>query len=376
MSYDINNYNKFYLEKIFPIMEYLEPIRQKKYLQYQTMKIISIAIGLLTFVVPFVGFHLLSGLGLLGVLLFAVFVIPITCLFPLFACMIFIISSQSIKKKFKKILKDAYMPKILSHFENLKYKDQEIPKGLYKESGIFSTFDIIKSDDVFTGKYQDIWFHIEETYLYKAPGIYTGRYGATSFKGVVIVLPMNKTIKSQTIISSKNDKNINNLQPNIIPTFVMIIGLIILLLLPMIISGEYYGKIMLYVVFFIGALIYLIYDTARKSKKYEGIKLEDIGFDSRFAVYSKDQIEARYLVTPTFMEKLYKLQTAFGTKNIKCSFFGKKLMFAISTDRDLFEIGNLFTPLTDSSQMYQFIEELTAVYDMIDYFKLAERTGL
>lgn len=370
MNYDINQFNKFYYEKILPIMEYLEPVRQKKLHEYHFVKFLCIALVLLVFFVPTIAFSLMKPLGLtsgmgvlLGAIFFVIFVIPIIIIIPTVAFCTFRFYKLTAKENFKKIIKQNCLSTVLSQFENLKYKDQEIPKGLFEESGLFPSFDTLTRDDIYTGKYQDIWFHIEEVLL-------------TSYRGIVIVFPMNKTVKSQTIISSKNDKNINNLQPYIIPTFVMIAGIIIFLSLSMVISGEFYGNIILYVILFTAGLIYLIFDTIRKSKKYESIKLEDIGFDKRFAVYSKDQIEARYLVTPTFMERLYKLQTAFGTKDIKCSFFGNKIMIAISTDKDLFEIGDLFTPLTDSQNLYQFVDELNSVYDLIDYFKLYEKTRL
>ena len=114
----------------------------------------------------------------------------------------------------------------------------------------------------------------------------------------------------------------------------------------------------------------------KNERRLQKIKLEDLNFDKKFNVYSEDQIEARYHVTTAFMDRLQNLQTAFGTKNIKCSFFNDKVMFAISTSKDLFEIGNLFVQLTDKKQIEKFYAELSSVYNMIDYFKLAEKTGL
>ena len=374
------DFNEIYKKEIFPIMDALEPQRQKELEKYNFAKMCCIIIPVAAFILLIVLVTSVSKMtDGLGVLLFAIFFVifglPVALFIPYIALTAHTYYKKNAIKNFKKILKDACLPKVLPYFENLKYKDQEIPKGLFEESGLFPSFNIIIKDDIFTGKHQDIWFHIEEVRL-RQLSIYTSKFGATSFSGVTIVFPTNKTVKSQTIISSKNDKNINNLQPNIIPTFVMMIGIILFFLFPIMVTKEFDGRIILYVILFTAALIYLIYDTIRKSKKYEGVKLEDIGFDKRFAVYSKDQIEARYLVTPAFMERLYKLQTAFGTKNIKCSFFGNKIMIAISTDKDIFEIGDLFTPLTNSGHIHQFVDELTSVYDMIDYFKLNEKTGL
>jgi len=115
---------------------------------------------------------------------------------------------------------------------------------------------------------------------------------------------------------------------------------------------------------------YSKYNTAGKK-----IKLEDPLFGRKFTVYSEDDIEARYLVTPAFMERFLKLTTSFGTKNAKCAFFDNKVMFAISTRRDLFEFGSLFKSLENPNNI-GFFNEIFSIFDMIDYFKLDEYTGL
>ena len=103
------------------------------------------------------------------------------------------------------------------------------------------------------------------------------------------------------------------------------------------------------------------------------IILEDPKFNKRFNVYSSDEVEARYLVTPLFMELLDNLKTAFGNKKLKCSFFDDNLMIAISTNKDIFEIGDLFTPCDNPKFILQFYRELSSIYKMIEYFKLNEK---
>jgi hypothetical protein len=44
----------------------------------------------------------------------------------------------------------------------------------------------------------------------------------------------------------------------------------------------------------------------------EKVKLESIDFENRFIVYSNDQVEARYILTPSFMERLVKLEKMMG----------------------------------------------------------------
>lgn len=131
-----------------------------------------------------------------------------------------------------------------------------------------------------------------------------------------------------------------------------------------------------------GIIGYLIYISkalnlrAQINRNLSRVVLENNNFNKKFSVYSSDQVEARYLVTPSFMEKLYNINTAFGAKNINCSFFDDNLMIAIETDRDLFEFGNLFKPLHEGLKIHQFHREICAIFDLVDYFKLDENIYL
>ena len=120
----------------------------------------------------------------------------------------------------------------------------------------------------------------------------------------------------------------------------------------------------------------VIFENKKAKESLNSIILEDPEFNKKYNVYSSDQIESRYLVTTAFMERFKTLHTAFGSNKAKCSFFDDKVMFAISTNKNLFEIGDLFHPLTDMKHINDFMKEISAIYEIIDYFKLTEKTGL
>ena len=109
---------------------------------------------------------------------------------------------------------------------------------------------------------------------------------------------------------------------------------------------------------------------------FANIKTEDISIHKEFKIYSQDQIEGRYLLTPIFIERFKNLQTAFGSKNVRCAFVDDKIIFAIENKKDLFEIGNLFTSLKNSKSIHEFFEQIVSIYELIEYFKLTQRTGL
>jgi hypothetical protein len=75
---------------------------------------------------------------------------------------------------------------------------------------------------------------------------------------------------------------------------------------------------------------------------FKRIRLEDPGFNKEFFVLSSDQVEARYILTPSFMQRLidYKRKSKRG---ISFSFVENKLYCAIPNYTNLFE-PPLFEP--------------------------------
>jgi hypothetical protein len=92
---------------------------------------------------------------------------------------------------------------------------------------------------------------------------------------------------------------------------------------------------------------YILPDTAEKlfgkwgqklqsDSRGDLVKLENPEFEKRFAVFSTDQIEARYILTPSIMESLVNFKNTVKNK-IHLSIRGSRLYFAISINEDLFE---------------------------------------
>jgi hypothetical protein len=72
------------------------------------------------------------------------------------------------------------------------------------------------------------------------------------------------------------------------------------------------------------------------SSRGELVKLENPEFEKRFVVYSSDQVEARYILTPSIMESMVNISNRFGGE-IYFSFVGSRVYFANSFNEPLFE---------------------------------------
>lgn len=230
------------------------------------------------------------------------------------------LQNNELKKKL--FFKKKCMSKLLRVFGNIKwYNNCEVIKTVeICETGLFPPILYRITDDEFVGEYQGVKFRMSET---KFP---INRF--IGFTGIILAFEANKSFESHTIIVSK-------LAPD-----------------------------------------------RHHSFKLEPVTLEDPKFCRDYNVYSSDQTEARYLITPSFMERFRKLKVAFKTTDIACAFLKNKVIFALDSEglsglsKNLFEI-DAYSAFTDDREAINiFYNELTSVLDMAAYFKLDEKTGL
>lgn len=230
------------------------------------------------------------------------------------------LQNNELKKKL--FFKKKCMSKLLRVFGNIKwYNNCEVIKTVeICETGLFPPILYRITDDEFVGEYQGVKFRMSET---KFP---VNRF--IGFTGIILAFEANKSFESHTIIVSK-------LAPD-----------------------------------------------RHHSFKLEPVTLEDPKFCRDYNVYSSDQTEARYLITPSFMERFRKLKVAFKTTDIACAFLKNKVIFALDSEglsglsKNLFEI-DAYSAFTDDREAINiFYNELASVLDMAAYFKLDEKTGL
>ncbi|MDC8753043.1 DUF3137 domain-containing protein [Erythrobacter sp. sf7] len=63
-------------------------------------------------------------------------------------------------------------------------------------------------------------------------------------------------------------------------------------------------------------------------------------FDEKFGLFSDDQVEARVLVHPSYVEHLLKLESAFGAKELRALFARGEVILAVE-GKDMFESGSM-----------------------------------
>lgn len=226
---------------------------------------------------------------------------------------------RAFQKKFESKLKTTIMPILMPAFGDFKWMQlSPIRDGEIKMSKLYTQFDKMNADDNFIGSYKDIPIRITETELtFETTDSDGHRETMTEFKGVLIGLGIPKHFTGYTIIKPKT------------------------------VGGP-----------------------------YKEVKLEDVDFSKKFTVRSTDQVEARYLLTPAFMERYKNIQKAFGGESISASFLDNKLLIAISVHKDLFSLGALNKPMGDTKQFTVFLNEIVSVFEMIEELKLYQNIGM
>ncbi len=99
--------------------------------------------------------------------------------------------------------------------------------------------------------------------------------------------------------------------------------------------------------------------------KHEKVALEDPKFERAFEVYSTDQVEARFLLTPDFMERLLNLEAAFHGKKLRCGFSGGEMFVAVEGG-NLFEAGSMYRPMDDLARVREILLDFAATFLLID----------
>jgi hypothetical protein len=105
------------------------------------------------------------------------------------------------------------------------------------------------------------------------------------------------------------------------------------------------------------------------------VGLGDSRLEKAFEVYSSDQVEARYLIHPVFMERLLELETAFKGKNLRGAFAEGDLLIAIEGG-DKFEVGSMFSNLNDIARARSIVGDVAEIMRLIDAVLTAEQGAL
>lgn len=198
----------------------------------------------------------------------------------------------------------------------------------FRSHGLIPNSDQREFEDHFSGEAHGAEFELYEAVLRQRRRSRRRTYYVTVFRGVLIRVEFPRTIEGVTLIT--RDQGIFNALDGLM--------------------------------------------RSANGRRLERIGLVDPKFERIFQVYGTDQVMARYLMTPTFMERVLALETALKGKNVRAVFdeslregFGQGEMLLAAETGNLFEPGSLFKPLNARVRVealyrdFELIEEIIAL---------------
>lgn len=284
---------------------------RKKYLK--GIKVVEIMGLIFAIFLIIIMLQSIEGLYLQAIFFFLIALAPF-CVFALF-----------LDRKYQEKVKFLIVNKMFEFIGDFKYiklsKNEKNQEQYYLKSlRLFETFDLCNFDDCINGSYNDLNIEIREIEL----EINRKNSRNKAFSGLYIKVPSLKTFNGFITISA----GMSCVSPEE-KTFR---------------SGKNYGQI---------------------------VSLEYPDFKDYYTVFSNDQIEARYILTPSFMEKLIDLKN----KKISISFENGYIHISKPQTINMFEI-DINKPATDLSNYKKAIMDLFPILSLIDTLKLDQNIGL
>lgn len=319
-----------YYEKIFPLIEDIEIYRRElcNQLIWRSVLFSSIFSVLLGMIVYFQERNVIYASSLVIVSMIV------------FLTANFLNAPQ--KKLFSAKLKDKFFYTVIKSFTQIdlwqknRKESEIIPYNELIESGLFSDFTYSKNDDEFRGVYKGVQSAVSERECFFQTPM---TEPSIVFKGLIIKFKSNKRIAQRTIIASKRKSPIKFLLAFIVTVLCLSFRLGIENILNSVVAGVVVAPVL-------------------------------------YFTTSEDEVEARYLLTPTFIEKFSMLKKVMKADTVKCSFYNNSIMIAVQSEKDFFELGNLFKNVSDLSTIENFYRDISIIFELIEYFKLDVKIGL
>ena len=233
-------------------------------------------------------------------------------------------------KGYVREFKNSIIRKIVKFLdENLDYFPHRcIPRSTFMASQIFKTRpNRYKGDDYVAGKIDATQIEFSELHAVYESGSGKNRSRRTVFKGLFFIADFNKHFTCQTIVLPDTAENL---------------------------FGSF-GK------------LFQSWNVLRGQL----IKLEDPEFERYFVVYGDDQIQARYILSTSLMERIVNFKKKTGQR-IYLSFVGSKVFVAVSFTRNLFE-PKLFQTLLDFGLIQEYFEDLQLAVGIVEDLNLNTR---
>lgn len=214
--------------------------------------------------------------------------------------------------------------------EDLVYSPNlHVSKSLFNRSMLFKFPDKFNGNDLILGEIDEVKIQFSDVHAQKKYKDNKGRTRySTIFQGLFIIAQFNKNFSGSTIV---------------LPDF----------------AQNSFGDL-------IGSWL-----QSKNPNRDELIKLDNPEFEKEFVVYSNDQIESRYILTPSLMERILEFQKK-STHDIYLSFIQDHIHIAIDYKKDLFE-PTIFRTLINKQLAQEYVSSLHLAVSVVKELNLNQK---
>lgn len=106
------------------------------------------------------------------------------------------------------------------------------------------------------------------------------------------------------------------------------------------------------------------------------VHLEAPRFSKAFKVYADNQIEARMLLTTSFMERLLDLGKRIGSKRVDYSFHSGELLIRVPTQHNYFHVEPASQTVDFRREFKTITDDMQSIFDIVDGLQLDLDVGL
>ena len=314
---NLSELTDFYYKTLYPTLNKLE--QQRKQVRYRIILygfIYTFVYALIVLAIKNFIFQSLDAIGFIVVVYIAI------------GAFLYKLLTKDYTKEFKDKVIEPLITEIDS---NLYYNSKlHVPNHLFHNSKIFSSrIDRINGNDFVQGELDNVKLQFSDIHAEKRDKNSKGKESwSTVFEGLFIVAEFNKHFKAKTVILPDSAQN----------TFGDLIG---------------------------GWL------QSNNLSRDQLVKMDNTEFEKEFVVYSTDQIEARYILSHSLMDRLLSFKKN-SSHPIYISFIGESIHMAIEYNKDLFE-PSIFRSLLDYKIAMEYVQTLHLSIGIIDELKLNEK---
>lgn len=208
----------------------------------------------------------------------------------------------------------------------------------YKQESSFSKSDFLemdlfnmrcenwKSEDEVGGRKNLVSYSLHEAKATRTEGSGKNRRTVTIFKGLIVRLDFNKNFAGHTVVVPDSE----------------------------------------------GQILFGLFGESESRRQKAIVRLENADFENIYTVYSTNDQEARYLLTPKLMELVLETRAVLGA-DVRLSFHHNSVFLTIPQAKDRFEVALFGRPVTPETAAGDLVEVVTLAEKLVDVLDLETR---